>query len=44
MSERVIMTNYIYLLQVREFIKTKENVYKNRDKSERFDIIISNDM
>lgn len=28
MCDIVMMTNYIYLLQEREFIKTKENVYK----------------
>ncbi len=28
MSEEEEETNYIYLLQEREFIKTKENVYK----------------
>lgn len=28
MSENSMITNYIYLLQEREFIKTKENIYK----------------
>jgi len=28
MSEIIITTNYIYLLQEREFIKSKENIYK----------------
>ena len=28
MCDIIMMTNYIYLLQEREFIKTKENVYK----------------
>lgn len=28
MSENIIKTNYIYLLQTREFITTKKNIYK----------------
>lgn len=28
MSDTIMLTNYIYLLQEREFIKTKENIYK----------------
>ena len=36
MSDNMV-TNYIYLLQEREFIKTKENVYKiGRTKKENY--------
>jgi hypothetical protein len=35
MTEQAIITNYIYLLQEREFIKTKESIYKiGRTKKE----------
>jgi hypothetical protein len=35
MTDTIMLTNYIYLLQEREFIKTKENIYKvGRTKKE----------
>jgi hypothetical protein len=40
MSDNIMMSQYIYLLQEREFIKTKEHVYKvgmtKKDNYERF--------
>jgi hypothetical protein len=37
MTDNVMLTNYIYLLQEREFIKTKENIYKvGRTKKENY--------
>ena len=35
MTEYTEYTEYIYLVQPREFIKTKENIYKNRKNKTR---------
>ena len=37
MNDTNMLTNYIYLLQVREFINTKQNIYKvGRTKKENY--------